>query len=192
MGPQLIYLCRHGETEWSHSGQHTSTTDLDLTPNGIHEAELLGNALKGIAFAKVFASPLKRAQQTAQHAGFPDFELEEGLFEWRYGNYEGLTSKKIKENNPNWNLFDQGAPGGESVHDVEERTNRLIKKLRQLKGNILLFSSGHISRAIGAAWAGMPVQHGKYLLLSTASISTLGYEHEYPVICSWNNLAHLH
>ncbi|MCP5469281.1 MAG: histidine phosphatase family protein [Chlamydiales bacterium] len=192
MAPKHIYLCRHGETEWTLSGQHTSSTDLELTKNGIHEAKCLKKALKGIHFDSIFSSPLKRATETAKLAGYPAFEVEEGLFEWRYGKYEGMTSKRIKESDPNWNIFEKGAPEGESVEDVQERTERLCAKLRELEGNVLLFSSGHISRAIGAVWAGMPVHHGKYLVLSTASLSILGYEHDYPVIRCWNNLSHLH
>ena len=187
----MVYLCRHGETAWSRSGQHTSSTDLELTENGIEEAKCLGKTLKGFEFDTILSSPLKRAQETAKIAGFPDYQLEDGLFEWRYGEYEGLTSKEIKKRDPTWNIFEKGGLEGESVRDIQERTSKLCQKLYALEGNVLLFSSGHISRAIGSVWVGASASFGKYLKLSTASRSLLGYEHGYPVICCWNDTSHL-
>lgn len=187
----MVYLCRHGETEWTLSGQHTSSTDLELTENGKEEAKILGKALQGIEFKTILCSPLKRAQETARLAGFPTYEIEEGLFEWRYGDYEGATSKEIKQKDLTWNLFEKGAPGGESVRDIEVRTKKLVERLYTLDGNVLLFSSGHISRVIGAVWIKSPAHFGKFLKLSTASKSLLGYEHDYPVICGWNDISHL-
>ncbi len=166
--------------------QHTSVTDLDLTPDGEKEAANLHNVLQQIEFDAVFCSPLKRAQQTAKLAGYSTYDLEDDLFEWRYGAYEGLTTKEIHEKDPKWNLFESGGPEGESVADVEKRAQRLCEKLKDLSGNVLLFSSGHISRVIGAVWVGLPAHHGKYLALSTASFSILGFEHDYPVIVRWN------
>ena len=191
MAPKMIYLCRHGETEWTLSGQHTSSTDLELTKNGVREAKELSKVLKDTHFDSVFCSPLKRARTTAELCGHSTFEVEEALFEWRYGDYEGITSKEIKQTVPGWNIFENGAPNGESVHEVEVRAKALCEKLKKLEGNVLLFSSGHISRVIGAVWVGLPAHHGKYLKLSTASLSILGFEHDYPVISCWNSTCHL-
>jgi len=191
MTPKMIYLCRHGETAWSLSGQHTSITDLELTENGMREAERLGKALKGIHFDTVLSSPSKRAQDTAKIAGFPNYQVDDGLLEWRYGAYEGKTLKEIKQIDPTWNIFEKGGLDGESVRDVEERAKKLCMKLHSLSGNVLLFSSGHISRVIGAVWVGLHAHFGKYLKLSTASRSQLGYEHGYPVISFWNDTSHL-
>ena len=191
MAPKMIYLCRHGETEWSRSGQHTSSTDLDLTENGKEEAVKLGKTLQGIDFTRVLCSPLKRAQETAKLAGFSKYEIDEALFEWRYGDFEGLTSQEIKKKDPMWNLFEKGAPHGESIKDIETRIKKLVERLYRMEGNVLLFSSGHISRVIGAIWIKSPAHFGKFLKLSTASRSLLGYEHGYPVICGWNDISHL-
>ncbi|MCH9610348.1 MAG: Acid phosphatase [Chlamydiales bacterium] len=190
MAPKSVTLCRHGETKWSKSGKHTSSTDLDLTVDGREEAELLGDSL-GSNFDAVFCSPLKRAVQTAELAGFSNFEIEDALFEWRYGDYEGVSSEQIHRKEPKWNLFEDGAPGGESVAEVESRAAEFVKRLQQLEGDILLFSSGHISRVLGAVWIRAGAHFGKFLKLSTASKSILAYEHGYPVITSWNDTSHL-
>ncbi|MCH9608922.1 MAG: Acid phosphatase [Chlamydiales bacterium] len=180
-----IYLCRHGQTEWSKLGQHTSVTDLDLIPEGIEQAKKLANYLKGKEFNAVFSSPLKRAMQTAEIVGFP-YEIDEDLFEWRYGEYEGLTTKEIREKVPNWDIFDFPLPGGETVEEIETRAKRLFEKLYAVEGRVLLFSSAHISRALASTWIGLSPRYGKHFQCSTASCSILAYERESPTILSWN------
>lgn len=195
MSTQLknIYLCRHGETDWSKNGRHTSYTDLPLTSVGEEEARMLGSALKGIEISYVFTSPLKRAKKTASLAGFDGAAVEESaLFEWRYGDYEGLTTVEIQKTAPGWNIFDQGPLAGESLDQVQERCQKFIAYLLTLPGNICLFSSGHISRALGAVWLGLPVSYGKYFMLSTASISQLSFEHGNQTFRLWNQTSHLH
>ncbi len=185
-----IYLCRHGETAWSHSGQHTSFTDLELTESGIKEAQGLKQALEGLRFDAVFSSSLKRAKQTAEIVGH-SFEIDDALFEWRYGEYEGLTTPEIREKNPGWNVFDFPSPGGESVEQIEARVQPFIDRLLKLEGRVLLFSSGHISRVIGAMWIELGARYGKHLALSTASLSILGFERESRCLKCWNNTAHI-
>lgn len=190
---KTVYLCRHGETEWSKSGQHTSFTDLPLTSIGEAEARDLGRALKGLEISYVFTSSLKRAKETARLAGFDGAAVEEdALFEWRYGDYEGLTTREIQKTSPEWNIFDDGPKGGESIEEVEKRCQLFINRLLPLSGNICLFSSGHISRALGAVWLGLPASYGKYFMLSTASISQLSFEHGNRTFFSWNQTDHLH
>ena len=186
----VIYLCRHGETQWSKSGQHTGLTDLELTDNGRKQASSLGKKIHGILFSKVLISPLKRAKETARLAHLHG-EIDPDLLEWNYGEYEGLTTKEIHQKDPTWNIFTHGGPGGESINEIKVRALRLIKKVKAMEGNVCLVSSGHISRAIGALWLGEDVSFGRYLVLSTASISKLGFEHENPAILGWNDTSHL-
>ena len=191
---QIVYLARHGETAWSLSGQHTGLTDLPLTDNGKNNAVRLGQRLKGLTFAKVFTSPLQRASLTAKLAGFGEVaEADPDLLEWNYGQYEGLTTKEIHAQRPGWELFRDGCPGGESPDQIAARADRVISRARAINGNVLLFSSGHILRVLGARWLGLPARGGGYFLMSTASLSLLGYEHNpsEPVVRLWNDTSHV-
>lgn len=191
----VLYVARHGETAWSLSGQHTGLTDLPLTPNGERNARRLGERLKGMSFAKVFTSPLQRAARTCELAGFDDVaETDPDLVEWNYGQYEGLCSAEILAERPDWQLFRDGCPGGESPAQVGERADRVVQRVRTVPGNVLLFSSGHFIRVLAARWLALgPEPAGRYFLLTTASLSALGYEHKLsqPVIRLWNDDHHV-
>jgi broad specificity phosphatase PhoE len=189
-----IWLARHGETEWSLSGQHTGLTDLPLTPHGEELARKLAPRLKGMSFAKVFSSPLQRARRTCELAGFgAQAEIVPDLVEWNYGDYEGIKTHDIHKDRPDWQLFDRGAPGGESVDQVTARANRLIAKLREVDGDVLCFSSGHFLRALAGTWLGLGASGGRYFMLSTTSLSALSYEHnlDEPVIKLWDETGYL-
>jgi probable phosphoglycerate mutase len=190
----VIYLARHGETAWSLSGQHTGLTDIPLTERGEHNARQLAKRLEGIFFTRVFTSPLKRARRTCDLAGFGAVaEVMPELLEWNYGDYEGRRTDEIRTERPAWNLFRDGCPGGESPAQVAQRADRAIEKIRAVNGNVLLFSSAHFLRVLAARWLDLPAEAGKYFLLSTASVSVLGYEHELsePVIRLWNDVSHV-
>jgi probable phosphoglycerate mutase len=191
----VVYLARHGETAWSLSGQHTGLTDLPLTASGERNARRLGQRLKSMTFTKVFTSPLQRAARTCELAGFGTAaETDPDLVEWNYGQYEGLRSAEILAQRPDWQLFRDGAPRGESPAQVGERADRVVQRIRRITGNVLLFSSGHFIRVFAARWLGLsPGCAGKYFLLSTASLSALGYEHNLsqPVIRLWNDDHHV-
>ena len=183
-----IYLARHGQTEWALTSQHTGRTDIPLTAQGEVEAKSLGMRLAKFKPAAVFTSPSQRARRTAELAGFPNAIIDEDLAEWDYGNYEGLRSAEIESRQPGWNVFVDGSPNGESVQDMTARADRVVAKLRATGGNALIFTSGHIGRCIAARWLGQPITLGAYLLLSTASLSILGYDHglHEPAILQWN------
>jgi len=191
----VVYIARHGETAWSLSGQHTGRTDLPLTPNGERNARRLGERLKGLTFLKVFTSPLQRASRTCELAGFgPVAERDPDLVEWDYGRYEGLRSAEILAERPDWQLFRDGCPGGESPAQIGERADRVVERVRAVNANVLLFSSGHFIRVLAARWLALgPGSAGRYFLLSTASLSALGYEHNlsHPVIRLWNDDHHV-
>jgi probable phosphoglycerate mutase len=190
----VVYLARHGETEWSLSGQHTGLTDLPLTERGERNALQLGKRLKGLTFAKVLTSPLQRARRTCMLAGFGNLaETDSNLVEWNYGKYEGLRSSEILKERPDWQLFRDGCPGGESPAEVGARAAHVVDRVRAVSGSVLLFSSGHFLRVLTARWLGLESQAGKFLLLSTASLSVLGYEHDVaePVIRLWNDTQHV-
>ena len=191
----VVYVARHGETAWSLSGQHTGRTDLPLTPNGERNARRLGERLKGMTFQKVFTSPLERASRTCELAGFgPVAERDPDLVEWDYGRYEGLRSAEILAERPDWELFRDGCPGGESPAQIGERADRVVARVRALNANVLFFSSGHFIRVLAARWLALgPGSAGRYFLLSTASLSALGYEHNlaHPVIRLWNDDHHV-
>ena len=191
----VVYVARHGETAWSLSGQHTGRTNLPLTFNGERNAKRLGERLRGHTFAKVFTSPLQRAFRTCVLAGFSAVaEVDADLVEWDYGEYEGRTLAEIRAERPNWDLFEDGCPGGESTAEVSERADRVIQRVRSVAGNVLLFSSGHFLRMLAARWLAIaPRCAGRHLLLSTASVSALGYEHSLsrPVIRLWNDDHHV-
>ena len=190
----VVYLARHGETAWSISGQHTGLTDLPLTERGERNARRLADRLKGLSFRKVFTSPLQRARRTCELAGFGDrAEIDRDLLEWNYGEYEGLRTQEIHAKRPDWQLFRDGCPGGESPQQVGERADRVVKRVREIQGSVLIFSSGHILRVLTARWLQLEPADGKYFLLSTASLSALGYEHNLsqPVVQLWNDTNHV-
>lgn len=191
----VIYIARHGETAWTITGQHTGLTDLPLTPQGEKNARGLEGRLKGIAFAKVLTSPLQRAKRTCALAGFGSVaEVEKDLVEWDYGEYEGLRSAEIRAKRPDWQLFRDGAPGGESPRQVMARADKVWEHVREIKGNVLLFTSGHFIRVLAARWIGIePSVHSNSFLLSTASLSAVGYDQDcsHPVIRLWNDTHHV-
>jgi len=189
----LTYLARHGETAWTISRQHTGATDLPLTAQGEGEALRLGERLQGLTFAAVLTSPLQRAIRTCELAGFGHMaKVEPDLIEWNYGAYEGRTSADIHRERPDWQLFRDGCPGGESPDQIGARGDRVIRRVRSIEGNTLLFSSGHILRVFAARWLGLDPGAGRYFLLGTASLSVLGYEHDRsePAIRLWNEMPH--
>jgi broad specificity phosphatase PhoE len=191
--PQL-YLARHGETAWSLSGQHTGLTDIPLTERGERNAGLLGKVLKGRKFARVFTSPLQRAQHTCELAGFGAVAvIDPDLVEWNYGDYEGKTSADIHKTRPGWELFRDGVPNGESLAQVGARADRVIARVRALDGDVLLFSSGHFLRVLGARWVGLEPAAVRCFYLDTASLSIVGYEHnmDEPCVRLWNETRHL-
>ena len=191
---QVVYLARHGETAWSISGQHTGLTDLPLTRRGECNARRLGERLKGLEFARVFASPLQRAKRTCELAGFGSTtEVDRDLVEWDYGRYEGLRTADIHAMRPDWEMFRDGFPGGESFDQIAARADRVVERVRSIDGAALLFSSGHFLRVLAARWLGLKPQSARYFLLSTASLSTLTYEHNpsQPVIGFWNDTHHV-
>jgi broad specificity phosphatase PhoE len=189
-----IYLVRHGETAWSLSGQHTGRTDLPLTERGQRNARLLGQRMKNLTFARVYTSPLERAARTCALAGFKaEAEVDRDLLEWDYGQYEGRRSAEIRAERPDWDLFRDGCPGGESLDQVGARADAVVKRVRAIDGNVLLFSSGHLLRVLAARWLGLEVGAARYFLLDTAGLSILGYEHTRtdPAIQLWNDTHHL-
>jgi len=189
-----IWLARHGETAWSLSGRHTGLTDVPLTERGERNARRLGERLKGLEVAKVFTSPLQRAARTCQLAGFGSrAEVDGDLVEWNYGQYEGRTTIEILAGRPGWELFRDGCPGGESPEDVGVRAERVIRRIREIEGDVLLFSSGHILRVLAARWLGEEAAAGRFFVLDTASLSALGYEHNLsePVLRLWNDTRHV-
>ena len=182
-----LFLIRHGETAWSLSGQHTGRTDISLTEQGEEAARQLGVRLQSIPFARVFTSPLLRARQTCALAQLAlPAEVEPALAEWDYGDDEGRTTREILALRPGWNLFRDGCPNGETPAQLAHRADALIARLRTLDGPIALFSHGHFGRVLAARWIGLLVAQAQHFLLSTASLSTLAYEHERPVIALWN------
>jgi probable phosphoglycerate mutase len=185
-----VYLVRHGETEWSVSGQHTGRTDLPLTPHGEDEARDLLPWLGRIAFGLVLCSPMRRARRTCELAGLgARAGTEADLSEWDYGDYEGLRSPDIRKQRPGWNAFRDGCPGGETPDQIGARADRLITRLRAMEGNIALFTHGAFSLAFAARWIGSPVLDGQHFLLGTASLGVLGFNPahpEIPVIVRWN------
>jgi broad specificity phosphatase PhoE len=190
----VIYLARHGETAWTLSGQHTGRTDLPLTERGEANARALGERLRGLTFAKVFTSPLQRAVRTCELAGFGSaVALDPDLAEWDYGQYEGRRTAEILGERPDWQLFRDGCPGGETADQVGARADRVVSRVRAVGGDVLVFSSAHILRVLAARWLGLEAAGGRYLLLGTASLSLLGYEHNLaePVIRLWNDAHHL-
>jgi broad specificity phosphatase PhoE len=188
----FVYLARHGETAWTISHQHTGLTDLPLTARGELEAVWLGERLQGLTFVKVFTSPLQRAARTCELAGFGSVaDVDPDLVEWNYGICEGHTTADIRAERPDWDLFRDGCPGGESPDQVGARADRVVHRVRAIGGNVLLFSSAHFLRVLAARWLGLEPGAGRYFVLGTASVSALGYEHDLsgPVILLWNEMA---
>ena len=190
----ITYLARHGETAWTITGQHTGRTDLPLTERGEANAYRLGERLSGLTFAKVFTSPLRRAMRTCELAGFgPVGEIDADLLEWDYGDYEGRLTVDILKERPDWQLFRDGCPGGESPQQVAARADRVVGRLRAVSEDYLIFSSGHFLRMLATRWIGMEPIHGKSLMLGTASLSALGYENSisHPAIRFLNDTHHV-
>ena len=185
-----IYMVRHGETAWSRSGQHTGRTDMPLSEPGETEAKALAPWLRGIHFGHVLTSPLRRARRTCELAGLGrTAEVHPDLEEWNYGKYEGLTTTQIHEERPNWSVYRDGAPAGETPGDVSDRADRVIAHLATLHGNVALFTHGHFATVIGARWVGLAVIEAQHLSLGTASLSILAYSPAHPdtrVIALWN------
>jgi probable phosphoglycerate mutase len=189
----VVYLARHGETAWSATGQHTGLTDLPLTKRGERNALRLRKRLAGSVFAKVFTSPLQRAVRTCELAGFGAVaQRDRDLVEWNYGDYEGLRTSEIRAKRPSWQLFRDGCPNGESPKQIGARADRVVSRIRAIKGDVLIFSSGHFLRVFTARWLGLEPFVGKFFMLDVASLSGLSYEHDLsnPAIRFWNDVRH--
>jgi broad specificity phosphatase PhoE len=191
----IVHLARHGETAWSLTGRHTGLTDLPLTERGERNARRLAGRLAGLTFARVFTSPLVRASRTCELAGFGGAAaVDRDLVEWDYGEYEGITSAEIRKTRPDWDLFRDGCPGGETPQQVGARADRVIARIRAGDGDVLVFSSGHFIRVLAARWIGADVPvPGRKFMLTTASLSAVGYEHDLtnPVVRLWNDDHHV-
>ena len=184
---QRVYLLRHGETEWSLNRRHTGLTDIPLTANGRAVAQRLAPILAEQSYELVLVSPLQRARQTCELAGFGErATVDEDLLEWNYGDYEGLTPQQIRVTAPEWLIFRDGCPGGESPSQVGIRVERLINRVRAVNGNVALFAHGHILRVLAAQWLGLTVPEGSHFLLDTATLSVLSYYHGIGAIERWN------
>lgn len=189
-GLPSVYLARHGETAWTVTGQHTGLTDLPLTERGECNARQLRERLRGMTFAKVFTSPLRRAMRTCELAGFGSVaQIDRDLVEWDYGEYEGRLTVDILADRPEWQLFRYGCPGGESPQQVAARADRVVGRVRAVAGDVLIFSSGHFLRMLATRWVAMEPIQARLLMLGTASLSALGYEHSLsqPAIRLWND-----
>lgn len=186
MAAQIVVV-RHGETEWSASGKHTSTTDLPLTDDGRSLAAALGPSLRSDSFSAVLCSPLRRAQETCELAGYGGrAQLTDELREWGYGEYEGLTTPEIRERRPGWNLWQDGCPGGESPAEVGTRADLVLSQLENIEGNALVFAHGHILRVLAARWLGMEPAAGAHFRLDAGGLGRLGFERETHVLQGWN------
>jgi broad specificity phosphatase PhoE len=182
-----VFPIRHGETAWSLSGQHTGTTDIPLTDNGRRLAAQIGPALARETFALVLVSPMQRARETCDLAGFGDKAIiDSDLMEWNYGDYEGLTPKQIREAAPGWLIFRDGCPGGEAPEQVAARVDRVIARARAAEGDVALFAHGHVLRVLAARWIGLPATAGQHFLLNTGTLSVLGHYREIPAVRIWN------
>jgi broad specificity phosphatase PhoE len=182
-----IYLIRHGETQWAKSGRHTGGSDIPLTDAGREQAGFLLPIFDEVKFARIFSSPLKRALETANIAGLGSrLEVDNDLVEWKYGDYEGLTTNQIRERVPDWTIWTHPCPNGETIEQVSQRADRIVAKLRSVEGNVAVFSHGHFLRVLVSRWIGLPSNYGRCFLLGTSTLSILGYENEEPVIKTWN------
>jgi broad specificity phosphatase PhoE len=183
-----LWIARHGETDWSAVGKHTGHTDLPLNDNGRAAAHQLADVLAGEHFDLVLTSPLLRASETCELAGFSgQAELEPDLREWDYGDYEGVTTDEIRESRPDWNIFEDGCPGGETLAEVAARVDRAIERVRTVEGRVLAFAHGHSLRILAARWIGLPPTVGARLVLGTAAVSVLDWDRETPAISRWNS-----
>ena len=182
-----VFAIRHGETEWSLSGQHTGTTDIPLTDKGRPLAERMRPALAREAFGLVLCSPMQRSRETCALTGLGDKAvIDADLAEWNYGQYEGLTPKQIQERRPGWLIFRDGCPGGESPEQVGVRVDRVIERARAAQGDVALFAHGHVLRVLAARWIGQPAGSGQHFLLDTGTLCILGYYHDIPAVKVWN------
>ena len=182
-----VYLIRHGETEWAKNGRHTGRSDIPLTDAGREQAGFLLPIFDDVKFDRILSSPLQRALETAKLAGLsPSVELDEELLEWDYGDYEGLTTKQIRERVSDWSIWTHLCPNGETIGQVSQRADRVVARLRSISGNVAIFSHGHFLRILVSRWIGLPADHGSRFLLGTSTLSILGYENEVPVIKTWN------
>jgi probable phosphoglycerate mutase len=185
--PLELVLARHGETEWSRDGRHTGRTDIPLTENGRSQAEGLRDKLSEWTFVRVLSSPLSRALETCRLAGLGDsVTTTDDLLEWDYGEYEGITTAEIRESRPDWILWRDGCPGGETAADVGARVDRVIEEVGGLEGPVALFAHGHVLRVLAARWLGLEPSNGALFALGTGTLSVLGYERETRVIRRWN------
>src|SRR5262245_25251717 len=182
-----VWLVRHGATEWSEAGRHTSRTDLPLLPVGEEAARAVASRLAAHPFELVLTSPLLRARRTAELAGFASAEVDGDLREWDYGQYEGITSDEIRESVPGWTVFSHACPGGETAAEVGARVDRVVARCRATAGDVLLFGHGHSLRVLTARWLGLEVAGGQLFVLRTATVSVLGHEHDSPAVLQWNS-----
>ena len=188
---QKVYLLRHGETEWSLNGRHTGVTDIPLTENGRKLARQLRPILAREKFVMVLTSPLQRARETCELAGLGTLAgVDRDLMEWNYGEYEGLTTDQIRRTRPDWSVFRDGCPGGESPLQVSVRADRIVSRVRTFDGNVALFSHGHILRVLAARWISLSASYGENFLLDTATLNVLGYYRESPAFKIWNAPLH--
>lgn len=188
---QKVYLLRHGETEWSLNGRHTGVTDIPLTENGRKLARQLQPILAREKFVMVLTSPLQRARETCELAGLGTLAgVDRDLMEWNYGEYEGLTTEQIRQTRPDWSVFRDGCPGGESPLQVSVRADRIVSRVRAMDGNVALFSHGHILRVLAARWINLSASYGENFLLDTATLNVLGYYRESPAFKIWNAPLH--
>ncbi len=181
-----LWLVRHGETEWSAHGRHTSITDLPLTEAGEADARTLQTVLAVVEFSQVLTSPRRRASHTAELAGFPDAEVDEDLVEWAYGEYEGITTPEIQRTVPGWSIWTHQTPGGETAGQVAERLDRVAARARAVDGRTLAFAHGHSLRALAARWLELDIIEGRHFDLETATVSVLGDDRGTPVVQRWN------
>ncbi|HZV74002.1 MAG TPA: histidine phosphatase family protein [Conexibacter sp.] len=187
-----LWLARHGETEWSLSGRHTGRTDVPLTAHGERQAAALGERLRGVEFALVLASPLERARRTAELAGFGDaLAFDEDLMEVDYGDYEGRTSAEIRRARPDWDLWRDGCPGGETIAEAARRAERVLARTRAVDGRVLLVGHGHLTRTLASRALTLAPDHGRHFALDPASLSIVGSEHAAPALWLWNDASHL-
>lgn len=186
-GPMVLYLVRHGATEWSKNGRHTGVTDLPLLPEGEDDARRMASRLAGHEFASVITSPRQRARRTAELAGFPDAVVDEDLVEWGYGEYEGISTVQIRETDPGWSIWTGYTPGGETADEIAARLDRVIARARACDGDVLAFAHGHCLRALAARWVEEPVSFGRFLMLGTATLSILGDDRGQAAVLTWNS-----
>jgi broad specificity phosphatase PhoE len=182
-----VFLVRHGETEWSRSGRHTSVTDLPLTPEGERVAAGLKERLAGESFDLVLTSPRQRARRTAELAGYPDAEVDDDLVEWNYGDYEGITTAEIRKTVPGWTVWDDPVPHGETPAEITARLDRVVARIAAVPGDVLVFGHSHALRGLTARWLELDVTEGRHFVLNTATLSTLGWERGSPAILQWNS-----